>query len=964
MVQLLLLTFVIASKPPSFLAQARRSTQSIFDFFASSPLLPDKPVPPLLTRLALPLHTSKAPPTTNELALHQRAGVKPGSQTVAFCSMLKPRERSITVVPAPPSSMSVPQPLAIHELQTQVPMQAHEQSAGTPGTTSTPPRRQVVKVTLQLQSAPSPASPTGPKALPYLSPYSGRPVIAGHSPQAVTSKPSAVIPPPPPLPLPPLKKGPAFSTLRKTPPALPSEPLLSSQQKKEPVPVPLLPPPPPFQPKKRPEVTVEWVLDPVVIPPPLPVLTPQVSTTMPFLHIRTLPKSDRIVVIDIESTGLGKGHKPTEIACIEMRDGRITGKQFHTLINPEREVNTEAYVLTGYTWEFLRHSPPFKDIALDLLEFIKDATLVFHGADNDLKWLNEAFKSSGIDFKLQQRDIIDTFPFAKQLYPSEKNSLDALCQRYKACGVGERTNGKHNALVDAKMLAQVYSAITPKNWFSIAGDIKNTEGEAYFQKMGVQYDLPSSFRFYQELGQIDPTILTSFCDNENNITGLYMRNLGDNPQKRFFGSVSGLADIYPGNPRTLLIGNIMNALLARDIVWGEYAQRVYQTLGIKEGLCIKAYAHVTHLSVMQPHDQLRTIVVLNEKPESLKGPLTDFFRDVIKPSNSKITLKVVPSSLSKASQTETPKERADRICNAIQINTVEDLDRLWPELALLEKIEWARQMYASAEKAPSEAAKRYLIKRGIAPDFPESFRYAELRHNWTQSTLPAMLVPLFKRDAITGVHRIFFNTDGTPLDPQYKKQRKVSLGDAVDVEVKIYEGSILENHTTTSGEAGVVLISEGIENALVARDAILATAKKAPQVAQKMYTHLNISDTFAIKSCVGINGLMGIPISAETHTIIILADNDGNNIDVKRTMRETVAYFLNRGLIVKIAMPTATERLKMDLNDTYLRSDGTKDVRKVTEVLRSAVQVNTIEELGSDTESLQKSLQKIQEKTL
>ena len=64
----------------------------------------------------------------------------------------------------------------------------------------------------------------------------------------------------------------------------------------------------------------------------------------------------REVVLDTETTGLSfkEGHKIVEIACLETNDLIPTGKKFHKVINPNRDVPEEAFRIHGYSSEFLK----------------------------------------------------------------------------------------------------------------------------------------------------------------------------------------------------------------------------------------------------------------------------------------------------------------------------------------------------------------------------------------------------------------------------------------------------------------------------------------------------------------------------------------------------------------------------------------------------------------------------------
>ena len=61
------------------------------------------------------------------------------------------------------------------------------------------------------------------------------------------------------------------------------------------------------------------------------------------------------IFLDTETTGLSykNGDKIVEIACVETDDLVPTGKVFHKLINPKREVPNEAYKVHGFSTDFL-----------------------------------------------------------------------------------------------------------------------------------------------------------------------------------------------------------------------------------------------------------------------------------------------------------------------------------------------------------------------------------------------------------------------------------------------------------------------------------------------------------------------------------------------------------------------------------------------------------------------------------
>ena len=168
----------------------------------------------------------------------------------------------------------------------------------------------------------------------------------------------------------------------------------------------------------------------------------------------------RQIALDTETTGINTsdGHRIIEIGCIEMENRRITGKEFHCYINPEREIDEGATRVHGLTYEKLKNEPLFKDIKSDFMNFISDSELIIHNADFDVGFLNyelSLVKSSNV---IEDKALIlDTLKMARNMHPGKKNSLDALCNRYE---IDRSMRQVHGALIDADLLAKVYLAMT------------------------------------------------------------------------------------------------------------------------------------------------------------------------------------------------------------------------------------------------------------------------------------------------------------------------------------------------------------------------------------------------------------------------------------------------------------------------------------------------------------------------
>lgn len=168
----------------------------------------------------------------------------------------------------------------------------------------------------------------------------------------------------------------------------------------------------------------------------------------------------RQVVLDTETTGLEwqKGNRVVEIGCVEMLERRPTGRTFHRYLKPDREFEPGAQEVTGLTLEFLADKPRFAEIVGEFLDFIDGAELIIHNAAFDLGFLNaELARLDGLG-RIQDRCTVeDTLLMARQRYPGQRNSLDALCKRL---GVDNSQRQLHGALLDAQILMDVYLALT------------------------------------------------------------------------------------------------------------------------------------------------------------------------------------------------------------------------------------------------------------------------------------------------------------------------------------------------------------------------------------------------------------------------------------------------------------------------------------------------------------------------
>jgi len=169
----------------------------------------------------------------------------------------------------------------------------------------------------------------------------------------------------------------------------------------------------------------------------------------------------RQIVLDTETTGLevSQGHRIIEIGCIELVNRRITGNHWHYYVNPDRAVDTGAFEVHGISGEFLQDKPRFSELAEEFHSYVAGAELVIHNAPFDVGFLNNEFAllESPLAPLEENCGILDTLLLARQKHPGQKNNLDALCKRY---GIDNSNRSLHGALLDARILAEVYLAMT------------------------------------------------------------------------------------------------------------------------------------------------------------------------------------------------------------------------------------------------------------------------------------------------------------------------------------------------------------------------------------------------------------------------------------------------------------------------------------------------------------------------
>lgn len=742
----------------------------------------------------------------------------------------------------------------------------------------------------------------------------------------------------------------------------------------------------------------------IKIPPPPSQTDHHPVSQKPKTHIPMLPlakliaSSKRYTTVDTESTGLGQNQAITQIGCVEIKNFAITGTQYKSYINPECEVGAEAHKLTGLTWHFLSNYPTFEQISPFFMKFIEGSTLVFHDASNDLKWLKSSLEFYGYSTQdLDQKKFLDTFQIACKLNPKDKKGLRALCKVY---GIDTELEEQHDALVDAELLAKLFCKLVRKDDSVVDStvsqidmkqfdDIRKTPGENFFRALGIKGGLPS-FRFssnlyHPESKQNYPAVLIPFMQGDA-CKGVYVRYLIRTPEnqeqttpskKIFYGNPESLlADIYSGGSTTVFIGNLINALVTRDILLNK---ELSKDLDMQNSFSIKACVDLAYLPGITFDPNTKEIVILID-PETNHADGKKALGKLLEQCRAtKLSLKAIilqdgreEKKLITDFAKNQPEQLVECIRHIIHINNEQELDSLFSSKTLkrlreLYTIKQARKIYETSKPiTPNTPAFKYFEKRGITGFLPQILRWSKLYYPWLQQKLPVIIAPMYDgKGDFTAVHQIFCHEDGSPLPKRVdgldtgKRRNKITWGKA--------SGSAIE--FTNTGEAirpedlhTVAFVGEGLENTLIVAQTMATMKTVNPTLIKQLYTKFGITDTFTFQSCLGVNDVKQAPLPKGTKTVVLLADNDGRkNLEVNKAVKDSARFFLETGYTVFVSLPFLPQgKEKWDFNDAYLQAnEGVERLKAVTNILRDAVEIKKKEELGDDNELLEDSLGKI-----
>ena len=198
----------------------------------------------------------------------------------------------------------------------------------------------------------------------------------------------------------------------------------------------------------------------------------------------------KLIVLDTETTGLEveQGHRIIEVGAVTLEDRKRTDLHFHSYLNPQRSIDEEAEKVHGLSMERLANEPEFSEIAESFLEFVEGNVLVIHNAGFDIGFLNAELKRASSNYPALEEicQIEDTLVMARSKFPGQRNSLDALANRFEISGYDRSF---HGALLDANILADVYIHLTGgQSKFEFMSSNMNSNSDSEVSELSIDLD--------------------------------------------------------------------------------------------------------------------------------------------------------------------------------------------------------------------------------------------------------------------------------------------------------------------------------------------------------------------------------------------------------------------------------------------------------------------------------------------
>ena len=165
----------------------------------------------------------------------------------------------------------------------------------------------------------------------------------------------------------------------------------------------------------------------------------------------------RYIVLDTETTGLHAyaGDEIIEIAMLELQGLEPTGRQYHSMIDPQRPIPAESTAIHHIQDADVANAPPLQEVLPEILDFIDNAVLVGHHINFDIRFINKTLQS------VCHGRLLNPWLDTMLLYLAFRGQMGhyALEDVAQHCHVEIRN--RHRAEGDAIVTAEIFTYLTP-----------------------------------------------------------------------------------------------------------------------------------------------------------------------------------------------------------------------------------------------------------------------------------------------------------------------------------------------------------------------------------------------------------------------------------------------------------------------------------------------------------------------
>jgi DNA polymerase-3 subunit epsilon len=176
-------------------------------------------------------------------------------------------------------------------------------------------------------------------------------------------------------------------------------------------------------------------------------------------------------VLDVETTGGRPSDSKITDISIYITDGKEIKSEFSSLVNPEKKIDPFVIKLTGITNDMVANEAPFRTIAHNVSEILKDKIIVAHNADFDFQMLQKEFLDHGLSLPNAK---FCTVKAAKKALPNLSSySLGNLCDHLNISH-----ENAHRAQADALATTHLFHHLLKLSDFDfISNELKSQNHE-------------------------------------------------------------------------------------------------------------------------------------------------------------------------------------------------------------------------------------------------------------------------------------------------------------------------------------------------------------------------------------------------------------------------------------------------------------------------------------------------------